>query len=89
MAIFSLQDDKRPDPFDEISTYEISWYINSGEAVWRILGFPVHERSPSVEHLAVHLENGQRVYFYTNDQNLGERLDAPPQTTLTGFFKLY
>ena len=88
LAIFSLQDDKRPDPFDEISTYEIGRYISSGEAVWRILGFPVHERSPSVEHLAVHLENGQRVYFNPNDQNLGERLDAPPQTTLTAFFKL-
>ena len=88
LAIFSLQDDKRPDPFDEISTYEIGRYISSGEAVWRILGFPVHERSPSVEHLSVHLENGQRVYFNPNDQNLGERLDAPPQTTLTAFFKL-
>ena len=61
---------------------------SSGEAVWRILGFSVHERSPSVEHLAVHLENGQRVYFNPNDQNLGERLHNPPQTTLTAFFKL-
>ncbi|GFR24872.1 helitron_like_N domain-containing protein [Trichonephila clavata] len=27
------------------------------------ISFPIHERHPSVVHLAVHLENGQRVYF--------------------------
>ncbi|VDM96529.1 unnamed protein product, partial [Onchocerca ochengi] len=38
-------------------------YVNSNELVRRILSFSLHERSPAVLHLAVHLENGQRVYF--------------------------
>ncbi|GFV54536.1 ATP-dependent DNA helicase [Trichonephila clavipes] len=50
-------------PLDEINQYHLGRYISSNEAVWRILSFPIHERHPTVVHLAVHLENGQRVYF--------------------------
>lgn len=60
--------------------------ISSSEAVWRILEFPIHERFPPVVQLAVHLENGQRVYF--NEQNLSERVNSPPTTTLLSFFDL-
>lgn len=37
----------------------------SSEAIWRIFShFPIHNsRYPTVTNLAVHLENGQRVYF--------------------------
>ena len=70
----------------EISEYQAGRYISSNEAAWRIFRFPIHERYPTVEHLDVHLENGQRVYFSpTNVQN---RLDNSPNTTLTGFFEL-
>jgi hypothetical protein len=34
--------------------------------------------------LAVHLENGQRVYFTAS--NVAQRAEAPPTTTLTSFF---
>ncbi|XP_036320445.1 uncharacterized protein LOC118734957 [Rhagoletis pomonella] len=47
----------------EINQYQLERYISSNEAVWRILSFLIHERYPTVVHLAVHLENGQRVYF--------------------------
>ncbi|GFV41445.1 ATP-dependent DNA helicase [Trichonephila clavipes] len=50
-------------PLDEINQYQLERYISSNEAVWRILSFPIHERHPTVVHLAVHLENGKRVYF--------------------------
>ncbi|GFU99553.1 ATP-dependent DNA helicase PIF1 [Trichonephila clavipes] len=50
-------------PLDEINQYQLGRYISSSEAVLRILSFPIHERHPTVVHLAVHLENGQRVYF--------------------------
>ncbi|XP_018782737.1 PREDICTED: uncharacterized protein LOC108965030, partial [Bactrocera latifrons] len=33
--------------------------INSNEAIWRILSFPIHHREPAIQHLAVLLENGQ------------------------------
>lgn len=62
-------------------------YINSSEAVWRILSFPVLERYPPIFHLSVHLENGK---FDSNNPNqLANQLTNPPKTTLTAFFGLY
>jgi hypothetical protein len=60
-------------------------YVSSNEAVWRILNFPIHDRHPTVVHLSVHLENGQRVYF--TSENAEERAAQPPNTTLTAFFQ--
>ena len=68
---------------DEVERYQLGRYISSNEAVWRILDCPIHERHPTVVHLAVHLENGQRVYF--TEDNLRERINEPPRTTLTAF----
>ena len=62
-------------------------YVSSNEAAWRILEFPIHERDPPVQQLAVHLENGQRVYF-TEDTALDRASGDPPKTTLTEFFAL-
>jgi len=59
-------------------------YVSSNEAIWRIFSFAIHERYPTVVHLAVHLENGQRVYF--NEWNAVDRASRPPSTTLTSFF---
>ena len=64
----------------------IGRYVSSNEAIWRIFSFSIHERYPTVLHLAVHLENGQRVYF--NASNVAQRAAAPPSTTLTGFFDI-
>ncbi|GFV94459.1 ATP-dependent DNA helicase [Trichonephila clavipes] len=71
---------------DEVAQYQAGRYISSNEAVWRILSFPIHERSPAVVHLAVHLENGQRVYFTA--KNVQQIALNPPATTLTAFFTL-
>ncbi|XP_055904241.1 uncharacterized protein LOC129940040 [Eupeodes corollae] len=71
---------------DEVENYLNGRYISTSEAVWRILEFPIHDRHPTVVHLAVHLENGQRVYFSAeNMQNIAQN---PPKTTLTAFFDL-
>ena len=71
---------------DEISNFQLSRYIGTNEAYWRIFEFPIHERFPSVFQLDVHLENGQRVYF--NIENIHTKLINPKDTTLTAFFKL-
>ncbi|GFV13168.1 uncharacterized protein TNCV_4071081 [Trichonephila clavipes] len=73
-------------PLDEINQYQLGRYISSNEAVWRILSFPIHERHPTVIHLAVHLENGQRVCFTAD--NVRARALVPPATTLTAFYSL-
>ena len=83
MAVFGLNSQKTN---NEVIQYQLGRYISSNEAVWRILGFPIHERHPTVVHLSVHLENGQRVYFTTDS---AQRVAVePPNTTLTAFFKL-
>lgn len=79
-ATFSIQS------LNEVEKYQSGRYICSSEAVWRILSFSVHDRAPTIIHLAVHLENGQRVYF--NENNIQEVVNNPRDTTLTAFFKL-
>lgn len=71
---------------DEVVRYQMGNYMRSNEAVWRILLFSIHEREPSVTHLAIHLKNGQRVYF--TKENTAQRAASPPKTTLTELFQL-
>ncbi|UYV74787.1 hypothetical protein LAZ67_12000976 [Cordylochernes scorpioides] len=86
-AIINLRREGRgPDPQNEVRMYQCARYISSKEAVWRLLSFPLHQRHPAVIHLAVHLENGERIYF--NQNTLAHRMRNPPRTTLTAFFSL-
>ncbi|KAF0775701.1 hypothetical protein AaE_000599, partial [Aphanomyces astaci] len=71
---------------DEIKQYQVGRYINSNEAVWRILNFSIHDRYPAVIQLAVHLENGERVYF--TPESVNRAIEQRRDTTLTAFFKL-
>lgn len=57
-AVFAVTNEN-----DEISQYQMDRYVSTNEAIWRIFSFAIHERHPTYTHLAVHLENGQRVYF--------------------------
>ncbi|XP_025203823.1 uncharacterized protein LOC112600734 [Melanaphis sacchari] len=90
MAVFRVENTNVNAPpvnnNDEITLYQISRYISSNEAVWRIFSFPIHEWDPAVIHLAIHLENGQRVIF-TTDTAI-DRAINPPKTILTEFFEL-
>ncbi|XP_050549141.1 uncharacterized protein LOC126910538 [Daktulosphaira vitifoliae] len=83
LAVFEVQNVNKN---DEITQYQMGRYISSNEAIWRIFSFPVHDKEPAVQHLAVHLENGQRVYF--TKENIFQRALQPPKTTLTEFFTL-
>lgn len=73
-------------PNDEIEKYLNGRYISTSEAMWRLLDFNIHKRYPTVLHLAVHLENGQRVYFSSN--TLQQVINNPRKTTLMAFFEL-
>jgi len=79
MAIFTVTNAN-----DEVSQYQMGHYVSSNEAIWRIFSFAIHEKYPTVVHLAVHLENGQRVYF--NELNVVDRTARPPSRTLTNFY---
>ncbi|GFQ91731.1 ATP-dependent DNA helicase [Trichonephila clavata] len=67
MAVFGVENTTEFN--DEVTQYQLGRYISSNEAVWRNLSFSTRERYPMVVHLAVHLENGQRVYFITEITN--------------------
>lgn len=71
---------------DEILEYQNGRYVSSNEACWRLFGYAIHKHYPPVIQLAVHLENGQRVYF--DENNMLERAQQPPRTTLTSFFEI-
>lgn len=68
----------------EVTKFQLGRYVSCNEAIWRLFSFPIHGRYPTVVHLAVHLENGQRVYF--TEANAAQRAEEPPATTLTNFF---
>ncbi|GFY16369.1 uncharacterized protein TNCV_2350131 [Trichonephila clavipes] len=87
-AIFNIrqQGNVNIDPRDEVQTFRADRYVSSNEAAWRILGLPLHETHPTVIHLAVHLPNGERIYFTEN--NFRERMATPLKTTLTALFLL-
>ncbi|KAI8115014.1 ATP-dependent DNA helicase pif1 [Lucilia cuprina] len=68
-AIFDIQQERRNvDNRNEVLSYQAGRYISSNEAVWRLFSFALHERYPSVTHLAVHLENGQRSLILIEDK---------------------
>uniref|UniRef100_A0A0L8FX41 ATP-dependent DNA helicase n=1 Tax=Octopus bimaculoides TaxID=37653 RepID=A0A0L8FX41_OCTBM len=82
-AVFALQQQYCQ---DEVTHYQVGRYISSNEAFWRIFGFPLHQRHLAIQQLAVHLINGQRVYF--TDANASLLAEQPRNSTLTAFFKL-
>ncbi|XP_042027196.1 uncharacterized protein LOC121774371 [Salvia splendens] len=52
---------------DEVSLYYDCRYISSCEAAWRIFGFEIQYKEPSVERLSFHLPNEQHVIFNESD----------------------
>ena len=59
--------------------------MSSLEDTWRILGFPIHEHSPTVMNLDIHLENGQQVHF--TPANVAQALQLLARLTLQAFFE--
>lgn len=82
-AMYQLQTNRQV----EVDDFQNARYISNNEAAWQIMEFPIHERYPPVIQLAVHLENGQRVYF-TEQTAVSSATSDPPKTTLTEFFAL-
>ena len=86
VAIESTNNEEREISRDEIQKFVNSRFITMSESFWRISGFDVHGRDPSIQWLAVHKENLQMVTF--NEENPGEAISNPKDTTLLAWFKL-
>lgn len=63
-------------------------YTSAVEAAWRLLDYPMHDRSHSVERLAVHEPGCQMVYFGADEDSLDSVREHSAKTTLTEFFTL-
>ncbi|XP_075588849.1 uncharacterized protein LOC142597684 [Dermatophagoides farinae] len=77
---------------DEVRNYIDSRYTAACEAIWRLLEFPMHDKSHAVYRLPVNLPQEQPVYFNEDDdaeqiRRLCERA-ARTDNMLTAFFKL-
>ncbi|XP_072073598.1 uncharacterized protein [Arachis hypogaea] len=59
----SATEDPEDDKIDEVSMYYDCRYISPCEAAWRIFGYNLHYRDPSVVRLGFHLENEQTIIF--------------------------
>ena len=71
---------------DEIADYVEGRYISSSESIWRCLRFPLHDMSPAVKRLAVHLDGEQSVQFECT-QSPAAVLSTQQPTTLLGWFE--
>ena len=73
---------------DEITRYIHARYISPCEAIWRLFEFPTHQEWPPVQHLAVHLEGEQAVYFPDDiSPSALAAKTAAARSTLMGFFE--
>jgi hypothetical protein len=53
-------------PINEIKDYVDARYLSSPEAAWRILGFEISSKEPSVKPLSIHL-SGENVHQFFDD----------------------
>ncbi|CAL1358645.1 unnamed protein product [Linum trigynum] len=74
---------------DEIKQYLDCRVLSSFEAMWRLYEFPIHERTPSVVCLPVHLKDQQSV-AYDPDASLQSVVEdqEKAKTLLTEYFTL-
>lgn len=76
-------------PVDEIKAFYDCRYLSACEAAWRIFGFEIHHRTPSVERLSFHLEGEQQI-IYDENSDLETVVHKPSVGTsmFTGWMKM-
>jgi hypothetical protein len=74
---------------DEVAEYISCRYLSACEAFWRLFGFDIHVRDPTVERLEIHLPGMNRV-TYSEDADLGDIVasDNYRRSTLTEWFAM-
>ncbi|XP_074283443.1 uncharacterized protein LOC141607991 [Silene latifolia] len=77
----------RNDQEDEISAYLDCRYLSACEASWRIFGFDIHQRNPSLIRLPVHLP-GEQFVVLSDTSNLQAVINRATnnETKLMGWF---
>lgn len=72
---------------DEVKHYLDGRYVCASEAAWRIFGFDIHSRWPSVDRLPIHMPDNKYVSFRTGEslQQVCNRADTK-RSKLEGWF---
>ncbi|XP_076934739.1 uncharacterized protein LOC143601132 [Bidens hawaiensis] len=89
ISLVQYKNGDNQDPnLDEIKAFYDCRYVSACEAAWRIFGFDVHYRFPSVMRLAFHLPGEQQVIYGANkdiDDILNKTTNA--SSMFTGWFE--
>ena len=88
-ASITMVNHEGSDPIDEISEFLDSRYISAAECAWRIFGFRMHQHSPSVTRLQLHLPLMQTVQFNPQIETADDIIHRADihRTTLNAFFE--
>ena len=78
--------DSPPELIDEIAKYVDGRYVTPQEACWRIFHYSLHDNSPAIQRLQLHLENQQQVIF--KEGHAEESLENTKDTHLMAWFKI-
>ena len=73
---------------NEVKSFIDSRYVSAPEAMWRLLGFKMHDQSHTVIRLTVHLEDEQSVVFNANQVEQAVADAEFRNSTLMAWFKL-
>ena len=73
---------------DEISRFLDSRYVGPPEACWRLLEYPMHDKSHTIVRLAVHDDMQHSLVFKAGEAKNTLDKAAEASTTLLAWFKL-
>ncbi|XP_076913570.1 uncharacterized protein LOC143572235 [Bidens hawaiensis] len=74
---------------DEIKQFYDFRYLSASEAAWRIFGYDVYYRMPSITRLPFHLPGQQHVVYGADDDldNVLEKVESVSSSMFTGWMK--
>ena len=72
---------------NEVDAYQNGMYASASESFWRLYEFEIVNKAPPVMKLPLHLPEEQMIMFEPEEARAIVAL-GPPETKLTGFFKL-
>ena len=71
---------------NEITRFVDARYVSASEACWRIFHFVVHDPSPSIQRLNVHLPGQQQIIY--KEGSAQTALQRSKHTTLIAWFEI-
>ena len=66
---------------DGILLYDRSLFVTPSQAAWRLLSYPLHDHSHSVQRLAVHKPHNEHIFFLLGEE--GHAMEHHVGTTLS------